>query len=97
MTSPVVRHFTEMGHHVNDLRCIGLEQVWPNRRGGDIHKQLLKHEAFYIYELKSFTYGLNEELDLVPFLYISCFQKSNCCRVDGILQVKLSVRKMAAA
>ena len=47
----------------------GVEKVRPNPRGGNLIKQLLRREAFWIYELNTIEpYGLNETQDLSSFL-----------------------------
>ncbi len=47
-----------MGHDIKQLECIGIEEVFGSRRGGNINKELLKREAFWILE----------ELELSVFL-----------------------------
>ncbi len=69
ITSSVARHFNEMGHDIKQLECIGIEEVFVSRRGGNINKELLKREAFWIHKLKSLTPNdMNEELELSVFL-----------------------------
>lgn len=67
--SPVARHFTQFSHTVSSLKYIGIEQITPPRRGGDVNALLLKREAYWIYTLNTLVpRGLNEEFDLRPFL-----------------------------
>uniref|UniRef100_A0A671MVW2 RING-type E3 ubiquitin transferase n=1 Tax=Sinocyclocheilus anshuiensis TaxID=1608454 RepID=A0A671MVW2_9TELE len=48
---------------------VEMEEVFGSRRGGNINKELLKREAFWIHKLKSLNpNGMNEELDLSVFL-----------------------------
>lgn len=70
ITSPVARHFNELGHDIKQLECIGIEEVLGSSREGNINKELLKREAFWIYKLKSLApNGMNEELDFSVFLW----------------------------
>ena len=67
--SPVAVHFTKMKHTVSSLFFLGIEQVKLPRRGGDLNTLLLKRELFYIFSLGTLApKGLNEEMDIRPFL-----------------------------
>ena len=69
ITSPVARHFSDLGHKVDDLKCIGIEKVWLNRRGGNHERLLLQRECYWIHTLKTlFPMGMNEECNMSPFL-----------------------------
>ncbi|KAL7382988.1 hypothetical protein ABVT39_002950 [Epinephelus coioides] len=67
MTSTVARHFCEHGHIVKDLKCIGIEKVVLNRRGGDQEKRLLQRECAWIHKLKTLVpSGMNEDFNMCP-------------------------------
>ena len=69
INSPVARHFAELNHKTSDLKCIALEQVRLNRRGGNIEQLLLQRECVWVHRLSSlFPNGMNEELNLAPYL-----------------------------
>lgn len=69
ITSPVARHFMEKNHTVQELKCIGIEQVHTPRRGGNLDKMLLQREAFWMYHLQSMSpKGMNEDFELTCFL-----------------------------
>ncbi|CAJ0968550.1 unnamed protein product [Ranitomeya imitator] len=62
---PIPYHFQEAGHSVTQLRFLVLEQVNLSRRGGDINKQLLRREAYWIHFLQSLEpKGLNRDYNL---------------------------------
>ncbi len=51
------------------LRFTGIERVLPNPRGGNMVKQLLRREAFWINELSTIEpFGMNDSQDLSCFL-----------------------------
>ena len=66
--NPVSLHFAEAKHCISSLKYIGIEQVKLPPRGGDINKLLLMREAFWISTLDTVNKGLNEALDIRPFL-----------------------------
>ena len=66
----IARHYKERCHgSAASLKCIVLEKISPSPRGGDIKKKLLQREALWIYTVNNMEpHGLNETLDLGPFL-----------------------------
>lgn len=70
MDYAIARHYKAMNHgSASTLRFIGLERVQPSPRGGNLIKQLLQREAFWINELNTVEpHGLNELQDLSVFL-----------------------------
>ena len=70
MDYAIARHYKDKGHgSAATLKFIGLEKIELPPRGGDMKKLLLKQESFWIFELNTVEpYGLNENLDLSPFL-----------------------------
>ena len=62
----IARHYKEKNHGLaTSLKFIGNERVRPNPRGGNLINQLLRREAFWIYELNTIEpYGLYETQDL---------------------------------
>lgn len=70
MEYAIARHYRDRNHgSASTLRFVGIERVMPNPRGGDIIKQLLKREAYWIHTLNTVEpYGLNEKQDLSVFL-----------------------------
>ena len=66
--NPVSLHFAEAKHCISSLKYIGIEQVKLPPRGGDINTLLLRREAFWISTLDTVNKGLNESLDIRPFL-----------------------------
>ncbi len=66
---PMAVHYASV-HDSNpsSLRIIGLEVVTRSIRKGD-KQRLLQREAFWTFQLKATIFsGLNEELDLTPYL-----------------------------
>lgn len=62
---PIPFHFHKQGHTVAQLKFQVLEQVFPNRRGGDIKALLLKREAFWIHKLGTLDpKGLNRDYEI---------------------------------
>ena len=70
MDYAIARHYKEKNHGLaTSLKFISIERVRPNPRGGNLINQLLRREAFWIYELNTIEpYGLNETQDLSSFL-----------------------------
>ena len=69
MSSPIAAHFIEAGHSISSLRYTGIEHVSLSRRGGDLERQLLRREAYWMYFLNTRApFGLNIDYDLRPFL-----------------------------
>ncbi|KAL2080587.1 hypothetical protein ACEWY4_024380 [Coilia grayii] len=70
MDYAIARHYKVMNHgSATSLKFIGLERVQPNPRGGNLIKQLLQREAYWINELNTVEpHGLNELQDLSVFL-----------------------------
>ncbi len=67
MDYATARRYKERDHAF--LKFIGIETVNPIPSNGSTINQLLKREACWIYTLNSMEpHGLNEELDLSPFL-----------------------------
>lgn len=68
MTSPVARHFCEHGHRVKDLKCIGIEKVVLNRRGGDQEKKTVTTRMCLDPQTKnSFSIWHERGFQYVPF------------------------------
>lgn len=67
---PMAKHYKETCHSdLSFLRIQGIEMIKNSIRGGDILKQLLQCETFWIWSFKAVDYpGLNKELDYRPFL-----------------------------
>lgn len=67
---PMAKHYKEIHHSdPSSLRIQGIEIIKKSIRGGDILKQLLQRETFWIWSFKAMDYpGLNEEIDYRPFL-----------------------------
>lgn len=70
MDYAIARHCREKNHgSVVSLKFLGIERISPSPRGGNIVKQLLQREAYWIYTLNTMEpRGLNENLDLSSFL-----------------------------
>uniref|UniRef100_A0A667YBI4 Uncharacterized protein n=1 Tax=Myripristis murdjan TaxID=586833 RepID=A0A667YBI4_9TELE len=66
----IARHYKEKNHgSAASLRFIGIERLLPIPRGGNIIKQLLRREAFWINELFTVEpFGMNDSHDLTCFL-----------------------------
>lgn len=71
MEYAIARHYKERNHgSASTLKFLGIERVMPSPRGGDIIKQLLKREAYWIHKLNTVEpHGLNEKQDLSVFLH----------------------------
>lgn len=69
LTSPVAKHFLEAQHSVAQLRFMAIEQIKRPKRGGNMVNLLLRRELHWIYTLQTRSpRGMNEEVDLSPFL-----------------------------
>ena len=70
MDYAIARHYKVRCHGSSaSLKFLDLEKISPSPRGEDMKKKLLQREAFWIYTLNSMEpHGLNETLDLRPFL-----------------------------
>ncbi|OCT91664.1 hypothetical protein XELAEV_18014723mg, partial [Xenopus laevis] len=67
--TPVSRHFAFHGHNQMQLRWLVLENVKLPKRGGNIQKLLLQHEAGWIKKFNTLLpMGLNDHWSLIPFL-----------------------------
>ncbi len=66
----IARHHKDKNHgSAASLRFTGTERVLPNPRGGNMVKQLLRREAFWINELSTIEpFGTNDSQDLSCFL-----------------------------
>lgn len=70
MDYAIARHYKEKNHgSAASLKFIGIERIQQKPRGGNIIKQLLQREAYWIHELNTVEpHGLNELQDLSVFL-----------------------------
>ena len=70
MDYAIARHYKEQNHGAaTSLKFIGIEKIEPNPRGGNLINQLLRREAYWIFELKTIEpFGLNETQELSCFL-----------------------------
>ncbi len=79
-----------MQHSVASLSCTGSDHVWLPRRRGDVDNLLLWCELLQLYTLDTLSpRGLNEEMDIRPFLRLCSFS-CTCSVLSSYIYVWMS-------